>query len=137
MLCNIFDYLSLYIEALGLSSANSKAKSVINYRDPNKQSAGSTAPAGDFASVLEREILQAYCPTEYSNWTITDVNKFLDELSSNAEENKDKKKELIKKAVFNLNAKENKWLVRIILKDLKIGMRHEKVREWYLVFQLH
>lgn len=118
----------LYIEAVGLSQANSKAKSVLQYRDPNRQR-GTTAaaPAGDFATVLEREILQGYCPSKFSEWTIKDVNDWLDKLSS-AADNADKKKELIKQVIFNLSARENKWLVRIILKDLKIGLRHEKVR---------
>lgn len=57
--------------------------------------------------------------------TINDVNDFLDELSrsTSSEEKVTCLAKLIKKA----SVSEQKWIIHIILKDLKIGIGHESV----------
>ena len=57
--------------------------------------------------------------------TIRDVNHYLDRLA--AADEVDARQAVIGELVKTCSAKEVKWIVRIILKDLKIGLRHERV----------
>ena len=80
--------------------------------------------SGDFCSILE-SILLNRVRTEYSNSTVGEINILLDKLSQCVGP---KKTEFIKNNIKDqFNAKEQKWLMRLVFQDLKIGLRHEQV----------
>ena len=57
--------------------------------------------------------------------TIAEVNQILDEIS--AQPHKDDKRKIFVRIVSQLSAREQFWLMRIICKDMKMGMRHESM----------
>lgn len=61
--------------------------------------------------------------------TVDDVNKFLEQMS-NAQDFK-AKVELMTQYLRRASADDLKWTLKIILKDLKIGLKHEKVLPMY------
>lgn len=112
----------LYIDVLGLSKNGPEANKLLNYRAPT----GSQGDAGDFASVAYF-VLKKRC-TSQGTLSVKEVNDFLDSVAIN---NASKKKDLVKKSLLHLithsSALEQKWLVRMILKDMKLGISKETV----------
>eukprot|EP00066_Takifugu_rubripes_P003714 XP_003966508.1 PREDICTED: DNA ligase 4 [Takifugu rubripes] len=112
----------LYIDVLGLPKNGPEASKLLNYRAPNI----SQGDAGDFASVAYF-VLKKRC-TSQGNLSVQEVNDFLDSVAIN---NASKKKDLVKKSLLHLitqsSALEQKWLVRMILKDMKLGVSKETV----------
>jgi DNA ligase 4 len=74
------------------------------------------------------KVLENRCRNE-SLFSIKDINFHLDELAK-AFDNK-KKQEVFKTLVNGCSMTEQKWLVRIILKDLKIGIGHQSILRNY------
>jgi len=56
-------------------------------------------------------------------------DQLLDELYR-APSTKDKKS-VLQKVLTTCSALEQKWIIRIVLKDLKIGLKHERVLKYY------
>lgn len=112
----------LYIDVLGLPKNGPEAIKLLNYRAPT----GSQGDAGDFASVAYF-VLKKRC-TSQGTLSVKEVNGFLDSVAIN---NASKKKDLVKKSLLHLithsSALEQKWLVRMILKDMKLGISKETV----------
>ncbi|KAM9820546.1 DNA ligase 4 [Neosynchiropus ocellatus] len=112
----------LYIDVLGLPKNGPEANKLLNYRAPTT----SQGDAGDFAS-MAYFVLKKRC-TNRGNLSIKDVNDFLDSVAIN---NASKKKDLVKKSLLHLitqsTALEQKWLIRMILKDMKVGISKETV----------
>ncbi|XP_071941905.1 DNA ligase 4-like [Antedon mediterranea] len=111
----------LYIEILGLSKESQDAKKLINYRSPTAKQ-----EAGDFASVAFF-VLRNRCP-EKGSLTIKEVNDCLDGIALN---NAAKKKDLVKKNLMHLlrntSALEQKWLIRMIMKEMKVGLSQSSI----------
>lgn len=112
----------LYIDVLGLPKNGPEASKLLNYRAPTT----SQGDAGDFASVAYF-VLKKRC-TSQGNLSVQEVNDFLDSVAIN---NASKKKDLVKKSLLHLitqsSALEQKWLIRMILKDMKLGVSKETV----------
>lgn len=112
----------LYIDVLGLPKNGPEANKLLNYRAPTT----SQGDAGDFASVAYF-VLKKRC-TSQGTLTIKEVNDFLDSVAIN---NGNKKKDLVKNSLLHLithsSALEQKWLIRMILKDMKLGVSKETV----------
>ena len=72
-------------------------------------------------------VLKNRCP-EKGTLSIANVNTCLDAIAVN---NSSKNKDLVRKNMMhllrNLTALEQKWLIRMILKDLKIGLSQQSV----------
>ncbi|XP_033127857.1 DNA ligase 4-like isoform X2 [Anneissia japonica] len=111
----------LYIEILGLSKESQDAKKLINYRAPTAKQ-----EAGDFASVAFF-VLRNRCP-EKGSLTIKEVNDSLDGIASNNAANK---KDVVKKNLMHLlrntSATEQKWLIRMIMKEMKVGLSQSSI----------
>ena len=100
--------------------------------------------AGDLSRVVEH-VISERTSSKRSNCTIGDINSFLDELlglprkRQNLAKNNKKTKTLatmraewlIKVKKRNLCPLEHKWLVRIILRDMQLGMGMKSIVEWY------
>ncbi|XP_066562257.1 DNA ligase 4 [Amia ocellicauda] len=112
----------LYIEVLGLPKDGAEANKLLKYRAPTT----SQGEAGDFA-VMAYFVLRKRCPN-HGKLTIKEVNDFLDSVASN---NAGKQKDLVKKNLLQLitrsSALEQKWLIRMILKDMKLGISKETI----------
>lgn len=112
----------LYIDVLGLPKNGPEANKLLNYRTPTT----SQGEAGDFA-LMTYFVLKKRC-TSQGNLTIREVNDFLDSVAIN---NAGKQKDLVKKSLLHLitqsTALEQKWLIRMILKDMKLGVSKETV----------
>ncbi|XP_077997197.1 DNA ligase 4-like [Glandiceps talaboti] len=110
-----------YIEILGLGKESQDAKKLLNYKAPTAKQ-----EAGDFASVAYF-VLQNRCP-QHGSLTIKDVNDCLDSIASNnAAKQKDEVKKSILKLLRNTTAKEQKWLIRMIMKELKVGLSQQSI----------
>ncbi|KAG2456580.1 DNA ligase 4 [Polypterus senegalus] len=112
----------LYIDVLCLSKDGEDANKLLNYRAPST----SQGEAGDFA-VVAYFVLKKRC-TNQGCLSIQEVNNFLDSVASN---NAAKRKDLVRKSLQDLitktSALEQKWLIRMILKDMKLGYSKETV----------
>jgi len=112
----------LYIDVLGLPRNGSEANKLLNYRAPT----ASQGDAGDFAG-MAYYVLKKRCHAQ-GTLSIREVNDFLDSV---AVDNAGKKKDLVKKSLLHLitrsSALEQKWLIRMILKDMKLGVSKETV----------
>lgn len=112
----------LYIELLNLPKGGKDALKLLNYRTPT----GTRGDAGDFA-MIAYFVLKPRC-LQKGSLTIQQVNDILDSIASN---NSAKRKDLIKKSLLQLitqsSALEQKWLIRMIVKDLKLGFSQQTV----------
>ncbi|XP_069492673.1 DNA ligase 4 [Ambystoma mexicanum] len=112
----------LYIEVLGLPKEGKDALKLLNYRAPS----GSHGDAGDFATIAYF-VLKPRFPN-HGLLTVHEVNGLLDAISNN---NAAKKKDLVKKSLLQLitqsSALEQKWLIRMIIKDMKLGVSQQTV----------
>ncbi|XP_042327134.1 DNA ligase 4 isoform X2 [Sceloporus undulatus] len=112
----------LYIELLNLPKDGKDALKLLNYRTPTS----SRGDAGDFA-MIAYFVLKRRCPKQ-GQLTIQQVNDLLDSVSTN---NAAKRKDLMKKNLLQLitqsSALEQKWLIRMIVKDLKLGISQQTI----------
>ncbi|XP_061780188.1 DNA ligase 4 [Nerophis lumbriciformis] len=112
----------LYIDVLCLPKNGPEANKLLNYRAPTT----SQGESGDFAG-MAYFVLKKRC-TGQGKLSLQEVNDFLDSVAIN---NASKKKDLVKKSLLHLiqqsSALEQKWLIRIILKDMKLGISKETV----------
>ncbi|XP_069127951.1 DNA ligase 4-like [Argopecten irradians] len=116
----------LLIEVLCLGKDSADANRLLNYKAPKT----ARADAGDFAGVTYF-VLKNRCP-EKGTLTIQEVNDCLDGIAQN---NAAKKKDLVRKNVLrlltNMSAIELKWLIRMIVKELKVGLSQASVLSVY------
>mmetsp|Transcript_1371 Transcript_1371/g.3683 ORF Transcript_1371/g.3683 Transcript_1371/m.3683 type:complete len:863 (+) Transcript_1371:71-2659(+) len=96
---------------------------LLHWKDPALQE-GYKCAAGDFPSVLYSVVeARATVRPGSSSLTIADVNAALDRIH-HAGDMPEKKRQLLD-LVRRASAMEQKWVVKMILKDLKLGFSHE------------
>jgi len=126
-----------YIQALGLSKTMDQAVRLKSYRAPHRSApVGSGTGAhtlagnvsGEFTLVLV-DVLRKYVSVGegQSKLTVRDVNAMLDTLAQERDKGAPARSAVFTRAVTEMSATENMWFCRIILKDLKIGMKHESM----------
>ncbi|XP_077509630.1 DNA ligase 4 [Amblyomma americanum] len=119
----------LYIEVLALGKDSPDAQKLLLYRAPKV----AKAEAGDFANVAYL-VLRNRCPTKGS-LTIAAVNGHLDEISKahalGGAEGSQRIKDTLCTLLCHTTASEQKWLVRMILKDMKMGMSEQSILSCY------
>ncbi|KAK2395461.1 DNA ligase [Trifolium repens] len=109
------------IDALGLSKDSHDAIRLINWR---KGGSKTGANAGNFALVAA-EVLQLRQGTASGGLTIKELNDLLDQLASS--ENRGEKTLVLSTLIQKTNAQEMKWIIMIILKDLKLGFSEKSI----------
>ncbi|XP_038889085.1 DNA ligase 4 isoform X2 [Benincasa hispida] len=109
------------IDALGMSRESDDARRLINWR---KGGAKTGANAGNFALVAA-EVLQRRQGMTPGGLTIKELNDLLDRLASG--ENRAEKTAVLSTLIQKTNAQEMKWIVMIILKDLKLGVSEKSI----------
>ncbi|KAF3794559.1 DNA ligase 4 [Nymphaea thermarum] len=109
------------IDAVGMSRESPDAVRLINWR---KGGARVGANVGNFALVAF-EILQARQGVASAGITIKELNDLLDRLAS--AEKREEKTAVLSELIKKTNAQEMKWILMIILKDLKLGVSEKSV----------
>ncbi|KAK6272919.1 hypothetical protein POUND7_010002 [Theobroma cacao] len=109
------------IDALGMSRDSPDALRLINWR---KGGANTGANAGNFALVAA-EVLQRRQGTASGGLTIKELNDLLDRLAS--AESRAEKTTVLSSLINKTNGQEMKWIIMIILKDLKLGISEKSI----------
>ncbi|XP_076233598.1 DNA ligase 4 isoform X2 [Calliopsis andreniformis] len=112
---------NLYVRVFCLGKNSKDAINLVQYKTPiAKKIAGS-----DFAAKAY-SILQNRLPRDSSDFSVERINLFLDSISSPDETGQEKDK-TFSVLLEKINALEFKWITRIILKDLKLGIGTKKI----------
>lgn len=115
-------YAKLLIEVLCLGKDSPDANLLLHFKAPKT----ARAEAGDFASVAQR-VLKNRCP-DRGLLTIDEVNKDLDAIAiANSNKAKDTVRKNMLHLLTSLSATEQKWLIRMIMKELKVGLSQSSV----------
>ncbi|XWS28144.1 hypothetical protein CRYUN_Cryun25bG0040400 [Craigia yunnanensis] len=109
------------IDALGLSRDSLDALRLINWR---KGGTNTGANAGNFALVAA-EVLQRRQGLASGGLAIMELNDLLDRLVS--AESRAEKTAILSTLINKTNAQEMKWIIMIILKDLKLGISEKSI----------
>lgn len=114
----------LYVSMLGLASDQEDAKAMLQYKKPSSLAGRGGGTSGDFP---ERAflVLEHRCPTKAElgthRLTIAEVNEALTRLAEAS--GQDEKLPVLRQLHLNTTALEQKWLMRIILKHMGMGMK--------------
>ncbi|THU64605.1 hypothetical protein C4D60_Mb01t28220 [Musa balbisiana] len=109
------------VDALGLAKDSPDALRLVNWR---KGGSRSGANAGNFA-LIAAEVLQCRQGMVSGGLTIRELNNLLDQLAST--ENRGEKAVILSSLIKKTNALEMKWILMIILKDLKLGISEKSI----------
>ncbi|KAK8730552.1 hypothetical protein OTU49_008063, partial [Cherax quadricarinatus] len=108
----------LYIRILGLKKEGNDAQKLLHFRKPKSASGSET---GDFAEVAYY-VLKSRCP-DSGNMSLRDVDTHL---TSIAENYSAKRHEEVERSLLvmlrSMTATEQKWLIRVLLKDMRLGI---------------
>ena len=116
---------STYIDALQLNPTSVDAKRIKFWKDPSKLSSDVAKKTyAELGEVLQ-DVLSTRISVENSTCTISDVNNILDELA--AKSGVDQTAIIRGKILNTFSPVEQKWLMRIVFQDLKIGLKYENV----------
>ena len=110
----------LYVQALNLNPESSDAQRLLHWEDPRR----SLMLVADFGSVLE-DVLRTRVSNDVSSATIGDVNDLLDSIARSP--GKEKEQVIRNKVVMRFSPNEQKWIMRIIFQDLKVGLKKDNV----------
>lgn len=109
----------LLIRIMRLNKDAEDAYSLLNWKQPGQNSVSRTRMAGDFAGRCYEAISKRPILTEVGNMTIGEVNDLLDKLS--AAQKEDSQESIFAEFYKRMNAEEMMWLIRIILRQMKVG----------------
>ncbi|KAI3974480.1 hypothetical protein MKX01_017973 [Papaver californicum] len=109
------------IDAIGLSKDSEDARKLINWRKGGSKTGFNV---GNFGLVAA-EVLQRRQGMISGGLTIKELNNMLDHLASS--ENRGEKTAVLADLIQKTNAQEMKWIVMIILKDLKLGVSEKSI----------
>lgn len=110
------------IDALGMSRDSEDAKKLVNWRKGGAKSAGTLA--GNF-SLVAADVLQRRQGSVSGGLTIRQLNELLDRLAS--AESRGEKTDLLGELIRKTNWQEMRWIMMIILKDLKLGISEKSI----------
>ena len=107
----------LLIKIMRLNKDAEDAYSLLNWKQPVHNTF--SRMAGDFAGRCYEAISKRPILTDVGKLTIEEVNEFLDELS--AAQKEDTQEQIFAELYKKMNAEEMMWLIRIILRQMKVG----------------
>ncbi|KAK5627607.1 hypothetical protein RRF57_003322 [Xylaria bambusicola] len=115
----------LLIKLMRLDRHSDDAQSMLNWKRPDRSSA-----AGDFVDRCYNVLSKRPSRIEPGDMRIADVNEMLDKLSAVSGEKG--QLPIIETFYDRMNAEELKWLIRIILKQMRIGATERTMLElWH------
>ncbi|ERF72692.1 DNA ligase 4 [Endocarpon pusillum Z07020] len=107
----------LLVQIMKIDKNSEDGFSLLNWKLPGQNAA--SRMAGDFAGRCYEVISKRPMRTEVGDMTIGEVNDLLDELSAAPRE--DYQRPILARFYQRMNATELMWLVRIILRQMKVG----------------
>ncbi len=107
----------LIVKMLGITPASEDGESLLNWKLPGKSTAASIA--GDFTARCYEVLSKRPMRQEVGDMRIAEVNHLLDKLSVVSKE--EEQLPIFKIFYERMNPKELQWLLRIILRQMKIG----------------
>ncbi|KAK9447265.1 ATP dependent DNA ligase domain-containing protein [Limtongia smithiae] len=117
----------LLVKIIGLAPDSEDANQILNYKLPGVYGKG----AGDFAERCYEVMSKREVSSEYGHMTIDEVNDLLDDLSHHSKS--ENQLPILSKFYNSMNATEMKWLLRIILRQLHIGLSERKLfSAWHI-----
>ena len=109
-----------YVDVLGFHEQSYEYKSLVNHTNKVAHD-----EKDSWCDTLQN-ILRSRVNNKSSTFTIGEVNIFLDDLSKSSGDKE--KGDLFRNRIINrMNASEQKWLAKIIFKDLSIGLKADTV----------
>ncbi|KAF3910920.1 hypothetical protein ABW20_dc0109234 [Dactylellina cionopaga] len=108
---------SILIKVLRISKDSDDAYNLLNWKQPRMTGDSRAAGAGDFPTRCNDAISKRALRSEPGDLTIDEVNELLDQLAE------DSKNQLpvMQEFYTRMNAEELQWLIKIILKQMKVG----------------
>ena len=110
------------VKILRIDKNSEDGYGLINWKVPSKAFSGS---AGDFSRRCLEVLQRRPSRVDYGDMTIQDVNDQLDKLSAAVKE--EYQLPILKECYQNMNAAEMTWLIRIILRQMKIGATEKTI----------
>ncbi|KAK6533597.1 DNA ligase (ATP) [Orbilia ellipsospora] len=108
---------NILIKVLRISKDSDDAYNLMNWKQPRIAGDNKAAGAGDFAARCHDAISKRALRSEPGDMNIDEVNELLDQL---AEDSKNQFK-VIQEFYNRMNAEELQWLIKIVLKQMKVG----------------
>lgn len=119
----------LLVKVMRLNKDSEDAQNIIKWKLPG-QTAATSRMAGDFAGRCYEVLMKRPLKIEYGDITIGEVNVLLDELSMAPKE--DSQLPIFEELYARMNPEELLWLIRIILRQMKIGATERTIFEiWH------
>lgn len=113
----------LIIRLMKIDKNSDDALNLLNWKLPEQNTKSSLA--GDFARRCYEILSKRTLRTEPGSMSIADVNQLLDQMSSNQKEASHYL--IMEKFYRDMNAEELMWLIRIILRQMKIGATEKTI----------
>ena len=112
----------LYVEIMGLTAESPQAQTMTNWKRPS--SGLQRSEQGNFPEVMHTVIKQRCSPREDlpHRATVGEVNAMLDRLATEPS-----KREPLGEIYRKCTALEQKWILRVIIKDMQISMKEDKL----------
>ncbi|GJE90990.1 DNA ligase 4 [Phanerochaete sordida] len=110
-----------YIRLIPLQKGDHDAIRLLNWKKPTEKDAS----VGDFPTVLY-EVIAKRSSVIHGTLSVEDVNDVLDELAKSGGKS-DQQVKIMTRVYNSMTAEEQRWLVRIILKDMVISVRENTV----------
>mgnify|MGYP003624109963 CR=1 FL=1 len=107
------------IKLTKISKDSDDAKHMLNWKLPGQLHKASASTAGDFAGRCYEVLSTRQLRPDLGDMTIAEVNNALDKLSQLGSE--DEQVKIFQRFNRRMNAEEMTWLIRIILRQMKIG----------------
>ncbi|KAH7092052.1 DNA ligase 4 [Paraphoma chrysanthemicola] len=107
------------IKLTKISKDSDDAKHMLNWKLPGQLYKASASTAGDFAGRCYEVLASRQLRPDLGDMTIAEVNNTLDKLSQLGAE--DEQVKIFQRFNRRMNAEEMTWLIRIILRQMKIG----------------
>lgn len=109
----------LLVRLVKINKDSEDAVNLMNWRLPGQRPAANATMAGDFAGRCQQVLAKRSTRSSPGDMTIEQVNDKLDELSLAQKE--DKQLAVMQEFYLKMNVEEMTWLIRIILRQMKIG----------------
>ncbi|KAK8022398.1 DNA ligase [Apiospora rasikravindrae] len=106
----------LFVKILKIDRHSEDGKALLRWKDPGQRV---SSMAGDFSGRCHEVISRRPMRMDPGNMTIADVNEMLDKLSAASGEKE--QLPILESFYHQMNADELMWLIRIILKQMKVG----------------
>lgn len=114
----------ILIKVLRIDRHSEDASNLLNWRLPGLKKANPTS-VGDFASRCYEVLSKRSIRSNPGDMRISKVNELLDQLSVLSKETD--QAQVFDKFYRNMNAEEMMWLIRIILRDMRIGATEKTI----------